>query len=142
MDPDNIGVVVPDIIAWLSETDGYSNSFVYSTVKSHVNNENQAKSYALRLLIHYLGDIHQPLHATSRVDEKYPKGDAGGNFFRIEPKDTAKNLHSVWDSVVFAYADTPSLVTLLISNTYAALQLIRLEQTRRRCQHPLLQVHI
>ena len=45
----------------------------------HLSDEERL-SYALRLLIHYIGDIHQPLHAISRVDSKYPKGDAGGNF--------------------------------------------------------------
>jgi len=75
----------------------------------HVNNEDDAKSYALRLLIHYLGDIHQPLHASSRVDSRYPKGDRGGNSFRVPSIDGASNLHSVWDSVVYDHADTPSL---------------------------------
>ncbi len=71
--------------------------------------EEEKKSYALRLLIHYIGDIHQPLHATARVDSKYPKGDAGGNFVSIPAKDGAKNLHSVWDSVLYLYTATPSM---------------------------------
>ena len=40
-------------------------------------------SYHLRLLIHYIGDIHQPLHAASRYTTVYPKGDEGGNDMRI-----------------------------------------------------------
>lgn len=95
---------------WLQGNSGYESSFVYQTVKSHVSDEEQAKSYALRLLIHYLGDIHQPLHATARVDHEYPKGDEGGNFFHLPSKEGAKNLHSVWDSVVYLYTGTPSLV--------------------------------
>jgi hypothetical protein len=59
----------------------------------------------MRLLMHYTGDIHQPLHATSRVDKAYPAGDRGGNSFHIPPIDGAKNLHSVWDSVVYSEAD-------------------------------------
>ena len=70
---------------------------------SKISNEDDAKSFALRLLIHYVGDIHQPLHATSRVDSKYPKGDAGGNFFHVPQKGDVKNLHSVWDSVVYLF---------------------------------------
>ena len=66
-------------------------------------------SFAFRLLIHYIGDIHQPLHATSRVDDKYPKGDAGGNFVPIPSKEGAKNLHSVWDSVIYLYTATPRM---------------------------------
>jgi len=41
------------------------------------------RSMAVRLIIHYLGDIHQPLHSAELVDSKYPKGDAGGNFEHI-----------------------------------------------------------
>jgi hypothetical protein len=109
-DEKNIGKVIPSIVDWLSGNGDYQSSFVYETVKSHVSDEDQAKSYALRLLIHYLGDIHQPLHATARVDSKYPKGDAGGNFFHVPTKEDAKNLHSVWDSVVYEFADTPQMV--------------------------------
>jgi len=71
--------------------------------------EEEKQSYALRLLIHYIGDIHQPLHATSRVDKNYPKGDAGGNFVPIPIKNGAKNLHSVWDSVIYLYTATPRM---------------------------------
>lgn len=74
-------------------------------------NEDDGKSFALRLLIHYIGDIHQPLHASSRVNPQYPKGDAGGNFFKVPTKNTAKNLHSVWDAGVYSYSNTPNLVS-------------------------------
>jgi len=39
-------------------------------IKGHT--EADGISTALRLLLHYAGDIHQPLHATSRVDNTYP----------------------------------------------------------------------
>lgn len=41
------------------------------------------KSMGLRNLIHFLGDIHQPLHVTSRYSKKNPSGDLGGNLFLI-----------------------------------------------------------
>lgn len=87
-------------------------------MKAHIPNEEDAKSYALRLLIHYIGDIHQPLHASARVDKKYPKGDAGGNFFTVPAKENTKNLHAVWDSAVYAYTDTPKLVSYLSNPLY------------------------
>lgn len=40
-------------------------------------------SFHLRLLIHYVGDVHQPLHASSRYTKKYPEGDEGGNLFYL-----------------------------------------------------------
>jgi len=54
----------------------------------------------MRLLIHYVGDIHQPLHASTRLTDKYPEGDRGGNKFKIKTIHGAYNLHSLWDSVV------------------------------------------
>jgi len=62
-------------------------------------------SFDLRLLIHFVGDIHQPLHATSRYTSKYPHGDAGGNGFKLTSKDGVTNLHSLWDSVLYSYPD-------------------------------------
>jgi hypothetical protein len=43
-------------------------------------------SFHLRMLIHYIGDIHQPLHASSRYTKDYPDGDEGGNFFKLSIK--------------------------------------------------------
>src|SRR5438270_13657961 len=40
------------------------------------------KTKALRFLIHYVGDIHQPLHCATRVTQAMPEGDRGGNDFQ------------------------------------------------------------
>jgi S1/P1 Nuclease len=56
------------------------------------------KSYDLVWLLHLVGDIHQPLHATTRVTQSRPKGDAGGNFVKLFG-DAASNLHSYWDDL-------------------------------------------
>ena len=53
---------------------------------SHVNSEAEGKSLALRLLIHYIGDIHQPLHSSDRYSRDHPNGDRGGNQFSIKGK--------------------------------------------------------
>lgn len=62
----------------------------------------QARADALRFIIHFVGDIHQPLHATTN-------NDLGGNcvpvtFFDRAPQETnpqretyAPNLHEIWD---------------------------------------------
>ena len=66
-----------------------------------------SESINLRLLIHYLGDIHQPLHSVSRYTDKYPEGDMGGNLFLLEPygPEGINNLHSLWDSVLGTFAN-------------------------------------
>jgi hypothetical protein len=61
------------------------------------------RAYNLVWIIHIVGDLHQPLHGTSRSTRQHPDGDAGGNrvFVRLraERPDSA-NLHGVWDSWV------------------------------------------
>ena len=57
---------------------------------------------ALKFIIHYVGDIHQPLHCSTRISSQYPKGDAGGNLFQIMVADAGGkprtiSLHSYWD---------------------------------------------
>lgn len=53
-------------------------------------------------LTHVVGDIHQPLHACSLVNDQFPNNDQGGNLMKImylnNPSIT--NLHSLWDSVL------------------------------------------
>lgn len=48
---------------------------------------------ALRFIIHFVGDIHQPLHAGDR-------GDRGGNDTRVTRNGRETNLHAVWDGAV------------------------------------------
>jgi len=57
-------------------------------------------SYQLRCLIHYIGDIHQPLHAATLFSPDFPHGDRGGNSFRLRRKNGISELHALWDSVV------------------------------------------
>ena len=52
---------------------------------------------ALRILMHVVGDLHQPLHAVTRVSHMYPEGDAGGNYVTLPHNKIAKNLHAYWD---------------------------------------------
>jgi hypothetical protein len=72
-----------------------------------------AMGMSFRFLIHAVGDIHQPLHNTSRVSKETPKGDRGGNSFPVDggPYGTyhgkisyLTNLHKLWDSGVLSFA--------------------------------------
>ena len=48
---------------------------------------------ALKFLIHFVGDLHQPLHASDHDDR-------GGNCIGLEPSPDghARNLHAYWDT--------------------------------------------
>lgn len=49
------------------------------------------KQMYLRLLIHIVGDVHQPLHVS-------PVGSTGGNDIKVQWFSQASNLHRIWDS--------------------------------------------
>jgi hypothetical protein len=75
------------------------------------NIDPQKKADALRFLIHFVGDLHQPLHATTNNDQ-------GGNcvpvaFFDEQPQLRnpqmeiyAPNLHGIWDVNILARTTT------------------------------------
>ena len=64
-------------------------------LKTSIDTNEQAE--ALRYVIHFVGDIHQPLHCSTRVDSAHPKGDQGGNLFVIKIGTQSVKLHSYWD---------------------------------------------
>jgi hypothetical protein len=55
------------------------------------------KGIAFRVILHVVGDIHQPLHAATRVSSHFPEGDRGGNLVSLRGTRIAKNLHAYWD---------------------------------------------
>jgi hypothetical protein len=57
-------------------------------------------SFSLRFLIHLIGDMHQPLHCAQLWSLTFPKGDAGGNFFKITYDSSINQLHKLWDSAI------------------------------------------
>ena len=54
----------------------------------------------LAWIFHLVGDIHQPLHAASRVTERRDEreGDRGGNGFSLD--EWNRNLHAFWDGAL------------------------------------------
>lgn len=73
--------------------------------------DKNARAQALRFIIHFVGDIHQPLHCASRVSAALPQGDRGGNSVNLkirQPNGTTKNqnLHSYWDGGIGTFPKT------------------------------------
>jgi hypothetical protein len=89
-----------DIVNWLKDTGDYKTSAAYTTITKHYS-EADSKSIALRLLIHFMGDVHQPLHAMNRLDSSFPTGDAGGNAFPLTYHYDVDELHALWDTVIY-----------------------------------------
>lgn len=55
------------------------------------NSSEQDKVFYLKLLVHLIGDLHQPLHIGRAADR-------GGNAIRVKWFRGGSNLHSVWDT--------------------------------------------
>jgi hypothetical protein len=57
----------------------------------------------LGYVFHLAGDLHQPLHAVTRVTAAHKDGDAGGNAFKLAGVAEVDNLHAYWDSAAGAF---------------------------------------
>ena len=73
-----------------------------------------SRRLALKMLVHLVGDVHQPLHATDRTDAYTRKDDRGGNDIPVTFFGKASNLHEVWDTgiimrTVFAWGSYVNL---------------------------------
>ena len=58
---------------------------------------------ALIYLTHFVGDVHQPLHAAKgmiKLDDGTMTPDLGGNRINITYEGANANLHSIWDSYI------------------------------------------
>lgn len=56
------------------------------------------KGISLRILLHVVGDIHQPLHASTLFSKRFRRSDKGGNLFFLKANPIANNLHHYWDN--------------------------------------------
>ncbi|SDR08562.1 S1/P1 nuclease [Flagellimonas zhangzhouensis] len=55
------------------------------------NNSREERVFYLKMLVHFIGDLHQPMHA-SRGEDK------GGNDIQVQWFGQGSNLHRVWDT--------------------------------------------
>lgn len=69
------------------------------------SSDKNAQAQALRFIIHFVGDIHQPLHGATRVDKTNHEGDRGGNLVTIMIPGKS-NLHSYWDGGIGSFPKT------------------------------------
>jgi hypothetical protein len=83
-----------------------------TAIASTVANDD-IKSYDLVWLEHLVGDVHQPLHATSRFSAALPKGDQGGNLVILcgNPCNSKSELHAYWDDVLGSSNSAATAIT-------------------------------
>lgn len=69
------------------------------------------KSYDLVWLLHLVGDVHQPLHSSTRVSHDSPQGDSGGNDVMLCAKPCKNELHAFWDDLLGTGSSPATAVT-------------------------------
>lgn len=78
------------------------------------------KVFYLKMLIHFIGDLHQPLHVGKEEDK-------GGNDFQVRWFKEGTNLHRLWDSEMIefyemSYTELAANADVLSKAEVAALQ--------------------
>ena len=91
----------------------------YSKRLKEANYDRWGAAGDLAFLIHFVGDIHQPLHAANDADR-------GGNCVTVESRSRETNLHAVWDTTVVRRLEydidsgRPETTAHKLERTYAA----------------------
>lgn len=62
------------------------------------------KAFMLRLLLHFVGDAHQPLYCIALYNKDFPQGDRGGLLFHIVGV-PGTNLNKYWNSGLGLFKD-------------------------------------
>ena len=62
-----------------------------AAILSDPSRSDAERRQALKFVVHFVGDIHQPMHAGYAADK-------GGNDFQLQFNGKGTNLHSLWDS--------------------------------------------
>jgi S1/P1 Nuclease len=126
--------LVPDAFA-IAETLTPDNDVLFGIEKSSRvlrSRREDAANRAVHLswLLHLVGDLHQPLHAATLVNDVYPKGDRGGNDFFIRPRSNRDgiNLHAFWDQLLGTSGNVREVrnQATLLGHTYTRLTLLEL----------------
>jgi len=94
-------------------------AFCKSVIKDN-NASDDDKAFYLKLLIHFIGDLHQPMHVALEEDK-------GGNDFKVQWFYQDTNLHTVWDRKMIddygmSYSELTRNVDYLTKNQIKELQ--------------------
>jgi hypothetical protein len=85
------------------------------------NSSKQDKNFYLKLLVHLIGDLHQPLHVGRAKDK-------GGNDIKVKWFNKSSNLHRVWDSAMIESWNMSYTELTLNSKKISNQQLKTIEQ--------------
>jgi len=88
--------------------DAYEATQRMVAILKNKNSHQKEKVEAIRMLVHLVGDFHQPLHVGNGKDQ-------GGNSIKIRWFSKYSNLHQIWDSGIinskqFSYSELAKII--------------------------------
>ncbi len=95
-----VGLTKQQIFTYLKETkkpNVYNAILQMQGVLKDGSKTKAEKTFALKFLVHLVGDLHQPMHV-GRAE------DSGGNDIAVKYRGRDTNLHGLWDSGLIDYA--------------------------------------
>jgi len=93
------------------------------------------RSYDMVWLLHLIGDIHQPLHATERFSAINTDGDRGGNEVNVMPATgETTDLHAYWDRMFGGYVSVPGAI--FDANDKAGISKLQVDSTKAKVLDP------
>lgn len=92
--PENVPVEEP-----LDPENAVSASASMITALQHPKAPLYMLNFAWVNLVHFIGDLHQPLHAATLYSHRFPHGDRGGNAITVKVKGHQVKLHALWDDI-------------------------------------------
>lgn len=96
----------------------------------------ERRGKALVWLLHFVGDIHQPMHAVAFESDSLPNGDRGGNDTKLIPppglQPEPRNLHFLWDMGAGAFPEVVRPLNDVGQRTIARLADLAEEAVKER----------
>jgi hypothetical protein len=89
-----LGLSEPDFektVKGMTQENVYSALLQQERVLGSTASSKEQKIEALKFIVHFIGDLHQPMHV-SREEDK------GGNTIQVNYSGVGTNLHALWDS--------------------------------------------
>ncbi|WP_158795453.1 S1/P1 nuclease [Pedobacter sp. L105] len=80
-----------DKVEHMTEDNVYSAMLKQEQILSDSSSTRDKKIDALKFIIHFVGDLHQPMHISRAEDQ-------GGNTIKVNYEGKETNLHSLWDT--------------------------------------------
>lgn len=73
---------------------------LFRAVLASTAESDDLRSYDLTWLLHLVGDVHQPLHAATRVSATQPDGDENGGLVTIYRAGRKSDLRAFWNTIL------------------------------------------